>query len=95
MALVSGCIVKTAKNLITGILEREIAEAKDTATHEFRKQMLEQIMEEIKQLPECGSEVIQQKVKLPRKKSEYQEHMSVCLKEGKDFMACVNEWKSD
>lgn len=95
MALVSGCMHKGMKSLLSSVLEREIENEKDIATHAFRKQMLEQLLGEIKQLPDCDGEVLQQKVKLPRKQSEYQQHMSTCLKEGKDFMVCVKEWKSE
>jgi hypothetical protein len=28
----------------------------------------------------------------PRQLSKYQEHMSVCLKKGKDFSTCIKEW---
>lgn len=95
MALIDGCMHKTAKQIITGRLEAGIRDLDPNAKNQIKIQVYETLIAEIDALPECGAEVTKKKVKKARKLSEYNIHMSNCMKEErKDFGSCVENWNT-
>jgi len=75
-----------------GRLEADVRDLEPNAKNQIKIQMYETLITEIDALPECGEDVSQRKVKKRRKLSEYQIHMSNCMKGGGEFGSCVDDW---
>jgi len=87
-------MAKVAKQILTGRLEADIRDLEPNAKNQIKIQVYETLIAEIDALPECGAEVTKKKVKMQRKLSEYQIHMSNCMKGGGEFGSCVEKWNA-